>query len=91
MHSSTYIKIWIALLALTLVEVGLAVPQLPVLLLILLLLALSVAKSAMIVAWFMHLRNAGKALALILFPILTVLILLLGGFLPDAMRLGMQR
>ncbi|MBI3209725.1 MAG: cytochrome C oxidase subunit IV family protein [Candidatus Solibacter usitatus] len=78
--------IWALLLGLTLAEVALAYPSLAPAVFLLVLLALSVGKSALIIAFFMHLRFASRALTLALFPILIALILLLLGFLPDAQR-----
>lgn len=87
-HISTGIltKIWIALLVLTMIEVVLALPQFSPVLFLIILLALSVGKSAMIMAWFMHLKLAARSLAWMLFPLLIVFIVALLGFLPDAVR-----
>jgi len=90
MHSLSTSKlaaIWTALLAFTLLEVALALPRLAPLLFLLVLLGLSIVKSALIIRYFMHMKFAPRALFLALFPILVVFILLLMGFLPDAMRL----
>lgn len=87
MTTATLTKIWIVLLVLTLVEVLLAFPHFNPVLFLLILLGLSVGKSAMIIAWFMHLKLAARSLSLILFPLLIVFIVCLLGFLPDAVRL----
>jgi cytochrome c oxidase subunit IV len=50
------------------------------------LLGLSAGKSALILAWFMHLRHEKLSLTLALLPVLVTFILLLAGFLPDAGR-----
>ena len=80
-------KIWLALLGLTLVEVALAFPHMSPVVFLVVLLALSVGKSAMIVGWFMHLKFEVRALTYVLIPFLVVCIGLLLAFLPDAQRL----
>ena len=80
-------KIWVALLALTLLEVALAFPQLSPVVFLVVLLVLSVGKSAMIVGWFMHLKFERRTLTYLLIPFLVVCIGLLLAFLPDAQRL----
>jgi cytochrome c oxidase subunit IV len=45
-----------------------------------------VGKSALILAWFMHLRHERLSLTLALLPVLVTFVLLLTGFLPDAAR-----
>jgi caa(3)-type oxidase subunit IV len=82
--TATLARIWAALVALTLLEVVLAFPQFSPILFLVILLALSVGKSAMIIAWFMHMKIAGRSLALLLFSLLIVFVICLLGFLPDA-------
>ncbi len=83
---SLYTKVWLALLALTAVEVLLALQPFAAALVLVVLLGLSVGKSALILAWFMHLRHERLSLTLALLPVLVTFILLLAGFLPDAAR-----
>ena len=83
---SVYVKVWLALLALTAVEVLLALQPFAAALVLAVLLGLSVGKSALILAWFMHLRHERLSLTLALLPVLVTFILLLAGFLPDAAR-----
>lgn len=80
-------KIWVALLALTVLEVALAFPHLSPVVFLVVLLVLSVGKSAMIVGWFMHLKFEPRTLTYMLIPFLIVCIGLLMAFLPDAQRL----
>ncbi|MBL8174369.1 MAG: cytochrome C oxidase subunit IV family protein [Bryobacterales bacterium] len=80
-------KIWLALLALTLLEVALAFPHLSPILFLLVLLALSFGKSILIAGWFMHLKFEVRSLLYVLLPFLIVCIGLLLAFLPDAARL----
>lgn len=80
-------KIWLALLGLTLLEVALAFPQMSHVVFLIVLLALSAGKSAMIVGWFMHLKFEVRTLTYVLIPFLIVCIALLLAFLPDAQRL----
>lgn len=80
-------KIWVALLGLTVLEVALAFPHLSPVVFLVVLLVLSVGKSAMIVGWFMHLKFEPRTLTYVLIPFLIVCIGLLMAFLPDAQRL----
>jgi cytochrome c oxidase subunit 4 len=84
----TFINIWIALLALTAVEVFLAYVQVGLLVMLTALVGLSVIKAALIIAYFMHLKFERFSLFLTLFPMLIFcIILMLIWFLPDSMRL----
>ncbi len=83
---SVYTKVWLALLGLTAVEVVLALQPFAAILVLAVLLGLSAGKSALIMAWFMHLRHERASLTLALLPVLVTFILLLAGFLPDAAR-----
>src|SRR5258708_5142851 len=74
---SVLLRIWVTLLALTVIEVALARPGFSPLLLLFILLSLSIGKSGMLIAYFMHLKLAPRTLALALFPLLVVFVLLL--------------
>lgn len=91
LNTAILTKIWIGLLLLTLLEVALALPHMSPVLFLVVLLALSVGKSAMIMGWFMHLKFSPRALTYVLVPFLLVCIGLLMVFLPDAQRLGELR
>lgn len=82
--AATFGKIWIALLALTAVEVFLCYKQVTPILMLTLLMGLSVIKAALIIAYFMHLKFERFSLFLTLFPVLIVFILVMLMFLGDA-------
>ncbi|MCC6389623.1 MAG: cytochrome C oxidase subunit IV family protein [Bryobacterales bacterium] len=83
--------VWAALLGFTLVEVGLAFPHFSAVLFLIVLLVLSIGKSALIIGFFMHLKFERRALTLALFPLLIVFVLVLLALLPDAERLREMR
>lgn len=85
--AQTFAKVWVALLAITGVEVFIAYLRLPPLIMLTALLGLSVIKAVLIVAFFMHLKFERLSLFFTLFPMLILCILLLFIFMPDSMRL----
>ena len=86
--SRLYVYVWFWLLALTGVEVFLAYEKLPLRTMLVLLMALSIVKAALIIAYFMHLRFEKRSLTLTLMPPLVIcIILLLVFFFPDSLRL----
>ena len=87
----TFAKIWIALLALTAIEVFLTYEQVPPLLMLTALLGLSVVKAALIIGYFMHLKFERLSLFLTLFPMLIFCIVLMLIFLGDAYRIPVMR
>ena len=87
----TFSKVWIALLAMTGVEVLLAYEQVPTLIMLTALIGLSVIKAALIIAYFMHLKFERLSLFLTLFPMLIFCVLLMLVFLGDAVRLPAMR
>jgi len=78
--------IWAGLLVLTLIEVMLIFPQLSTHIMLIILIGLSLMKSAMIVAYFMHLKFERMSLILTLIPITVILIALFAVFFPDSLR-----
>jgi cytochrome c oxidase subunit 4 len=87
-----YVWVWIYLLALTAVEIFLAyVHLLPIGGMLFLLMALSLVKSALIVAYFMHLKFERMNLILSLVPGVVLVIALLSVFFPDSFRLAELR
>ncbi|MGH9657975.1 MAG: cytochrome C oxidase subunit IV family protein [Bryobacteraceae bacterium] len=78
--------VWIALLALTGIEVYLAYIQLATMIMLTALIGLSVVKAALIIGYFMHLKFERFSLFLTLFPMLVFCILMLFVFMPDAQR-----
>lgn len=88
-HSNgrTCARIWICLAGLTAIEVVLAYRHfLSPGMMMLVLMALSVAKAGMIMNWFMHLGTERLNLILSLLPPLILVLALLFGFFPDAYR-----
>ena len=79
--------VWLVLLALTLIEIGLAYVTLKSQAIMLtILLGLSIIKAALIVAWFMHLKFERLSLIITLVPMLVICICLLFVFFPDSRR-----
>ena len=89
--TGTFMKIWIALLVLTAIEVFFCYIQLATILMLTLLVGLSVIKAALIIGYFMHLKFERFSLFLTLFPMLIFCILLMLIFLGDATRIPVMR
>ena len=78
------IKVWVGLLALTLIEVALAYVQVGPVLMLTALMGFSPVKTAMIMAYFMHLKYDKPALTWMLVPAAVACILILLAYLlPD--------
>lgn len=87
-HTGLFIKVWIGLLALTMIEVLLAYIQLGHVTMIVLLMGLSIIKAGMIMAYFMHLRFDKPSLAWVLcVPLVACLLIMVGYFFPDSFRI----
>ncbi len=87
-HSNRlYLTVWTGLLVLTIVEVILAYLALSVGLMLTLLMGFSLLKTALIVAYFMHLRFEKLSLTLTLIPALAICIILFFLFFPDSLRI----
>ena len=81
-------KVWVWLLLLTALEVFLAYERLAVVLMLTILVGLSLIKSALIIAYFMHLRFERLGLFLIVIPSMVFCIcMMLIMFFPDSVRL----
>jgi len=81
-------KVWVGLLALTLIEVLLAYIQLQPVLMLSLLMGFSLVKAAMIMAYFMHLKFDRPALTWMLVPPLVGCIVVLIAYLaPDSLMM----
>ena len=80
----TTLRVWLLLVALTVVEVFLAYMKAPLTMMLVALIALSVAKSTYIINHFMHMKHERRSLKLALFPVVILLILALFAVLPDA-------
>ncbi len=87
-HTGLFIKVWVALLVLTLVEILLAYIQLAQGMMITLLMGLSLVKTALIMAFFMHLKFDKPALSwLLCVPMVACLLIMVGYFFPDSYRI----
>ena len=87
-HTGLFIKVWVALLVLTLIEIGLAYVQLGHVLMITLLMGLSLVKTALIMAYFMHLKFDKPALSWVLcVPMVVCLLIMVAYFFPDSYRM----
>lgn len=82
-----YMVVWGMLLAFTLVEIGLAYLKMTVTPMLIILMALSIIKATLIIAYFMHLRFERMSLVLTLMPALVLCISLLSFFFPDSFRM----
>ena len=82
-----YMKVWSALIAMTLLEVFLAYERLRLDLMLIILMGLSLIKSALIVAYFMHLKFERLNLILTVIPMCVLCLCLFAIFFPDSMRL----
>ncbi len=82
-----YLGIWGGLLGITALELILAYQHLPVGLMLILLMALSVVKAALIMSYFMHLRFERLNLVLAVVPALVICISLFFMFFPDSFRI----
>ena len=86
-HSNRlYLTVWTGLLVLTIIEVALAYMSLSVGLMLVLLIGFSLMKTALIVAYFMHLRFEKLSLTLTLIPALVICIILMFIVFPDSLR-----
>ncbi|MFZ0637344.1 MAG: cytochrome C oxidase subunit IV family protein [Candidatus Acidiferrales bacterium] len=86
-----FLKVWACLLILTAGEVFLGYEQLELHLMIALLMGLSIIKSALIIAYFMHLRYERRSLFLTLIPALVFVLCMMAVLLPDSFRLHSMR
>ena len=82
------LAVWVALLALTAIEVWLAYMHTPPVMMLTILVSLSVTKAAMIIAYFMHLKYERATIYRILVPVTVTFIVMLFAFLPDAVRVA---
>jgi cytochrome c oxidase subunit IV len=83
-----YALVWVYLLALTATEVILAYSHVfSVSGMLCVLMALSIVKAGLIMAYFMHLRFEKVSFVLSLLPVVVVVISLLFAFFPDSFRL----
>lgn len=81
-----YYMVWGGLLVLTVVEIMLIFPKLSTVAMLIILIGLSLIKSGLIVAYFMHLKFEKMSLVITLIPITVILIGLFAVFFPDSLR-----
>ena len=87
-HRGLFIKVWIGLLALTLVEVLLAYIQFGLVLMLTLLMGLSLIKAGMIMAYFMHLKFDRPVLSwTVAVPLVACILIMMAYFFPDGYRI----
>ena len=87
-HRGLFIKVWIGLLALTLVEVLLAYIQFGVVLMLTLLMGLSLIKAGMIMAYSMHLKFDRPVLSwTVAVPLVACILIMMAYFFPDGYRI----
>jgi cytochrome c oxidase subunit IV len=79
-----YWGVWLALLILTIIELGVAKMPMPKAAIIVSLCALALAKAALVAAYFMHLKFEKRALILIVASPLLLSAILYIGLVPDA-------
>lgn len=82
----TYVVVWVWLLAFTIIEISAVALRLDRALLVTLLLALSLMKAVLIVAYFMHLRYERLTLIYLVLTPLILILVLFGGVVPDALN-----
>ena len=87
--NKTYYAVWIALLFLTFVELFFAYERLALVMTLVILLGASLMKSALIMAYFMHLKYEKFILVLWLVPAFMFCVMMICiFFFPDSLRLG---
>lgn len=87
-HIGTFVKVWIGLLLLTVVEVILGYIQFTTYVMLTLLMGFSLVKAYMIMAYFMHLKYDKPGLTWILVPpLIACILIMMGYFFPDSFRL----
>jgi cytochrome c oxidase subunit 4 len=87
-HKPLFIKIWIGLLVLTLIEVLLAYIQFDEIVMLTMLMGLSIVKAVMIMAYFMHLKFDLPVLGwTVSFPLVACILIMMGYFFPDSFRI----
>src|SRR5258708_35420701 len=79
-----FTSIWIWLLLLTAIEIFLGYKPMSLQFMLTILLGLSIVKSALIVAYFMHLKFERLSLLLTVVPLMVICICLLFVFFPDS-------
>jgi cytochrome c oxidase subunit 4 len=87
-HIGTFVKVWIGLLVLTVIEVILGYIQFSTYIMLTLLMGFSLVKAYMIMAYFMHLKYDKPGLSWILVPpLIACILIMMGYFFPDSFRI----
>ncbi|HKV40322.1 MAG TPA: cytochrome C oxidase subunit IV family protein [Blastocatellia bacterium] len=84
--TSTFLWVWIALIAITFFEVFLAYKDIDKIVMVIVLMGGSIVKAALIMAYFMHLKFERLTLVLTLVPAMVVCLSLFAIFFPDSKR-----
>ena len=80
-----YFKIFWWLLALTIIEVAVAIPEYAVILKAILLIGLACAKAALVAIYFMHLKFEKRTLTIIVLTPFIICVFLVFALMPDLM------
>lgn len=87
-HKPLFIKVWVGLLVLTLIEILLAYIHFEPIIMLTMLMGLSVVKSVMIMAYFMHLKFDLPVLGwTVSVPLVACILIMIGYFFPDGFRI----
>ena len=91
-HHGTFLKVWIGLLVITLIEVILGYIQFNMHVMLTLLLGFSIVKAYLIMAYFMHLKYDRPSLSWLLVPpLIACILIMVGYFFPDGYRAFMLK
>ena len=87
-HIGIFIKVWIALLVLTLIEVILGYIQFSTYIMLTSLMGFSIVKAYLIMAYFMHLKFDLPVLGwTVSVPLVACILIMIGYFFPDGFRI----
>ncbi|MEW6049290.1 MAG: cytochrome C oxidase subunit IV family protein [Bacillota bacterium] len=81
-----YVRTWVWLLLITLLELGVVSVSLPRVLVVTLLVVLAMMKGALIMAYFMHLRFERLSFVYVVLSPLIFTVILFGAIAPDALN-----
>ncbi|HXZ28606.1 MAG TPA: cytochrome C oxidase subunit IV family protein [Terriglobales bacterium] len=82
-----FFYVWAALLVFTGIEVFLAYQNMEPVKMLLILMALSVIKAALIILFFMHMKYESQRMRRVLMPVLVICLCLMSMFFADAVRI----
>jgi cytochrome c oxidase subunit 4 len=84
---AVFFYVWGALLVFTGIEVFLAYQNMEPVRMLLILMAISVVKAALIILFFMHLKYESRRMRRVLMPVLVICLCLMSMFFADAVRI----